>query len=396
MAELHEGSAVEAGMLPDRIERIRGLAKGWVEQGHTPSLVVLAARRGVIVLHEAFGRLRPEPDTTPLRVDSIFPVSSITKPITATAAMLLVEDGLLGLNRPIRDYLPEISGEGTEDVLVHHLLTHTSGYNDEEIYSALTQKIKQGFDPGPCDATQHPAVHRLLSVCYLHPVSKPPGSEMIYCNANYNLLGEIIRRLTGRPLDDFARERIFEPLGMKDSSYVVPKEARARIVKRPSHAPWMQSPFGIEGIDSREREETPWGSSGVFSTANDLAILAQTFLNGGGYGRVRILSRPAVAAMTRNQIPGIGTWFGANYRKEASYGYGWSVYSNEKWKYFTGSLPPIGTFAHSGAGGCNLWVDAANEIVGAYLEVEMRITELREHLWNCDLFQNAVTAAVAD
>ncbi len=254
MTELRAGSAAEAGMLPERVERIRALAKSWVEQGVTPSLVVLAARRGVIVLHEAFGRLRPEPDAPPLSVDSVFPMSSITKPITATAAMLLVEDGLLGLNRPVRDYLPEISGAGTEEVLVHHLLTHTSGYEDEEIFSALAQRINDGFDPGPCEVTQHPAVHLMLSVCYPHQVSKPPGTEMIYADVNYVLLGEIIRRLTRRPLAEFARERIFDPLGMNDTSYVVPEPARGRIVKRPPHASLVQNPLGLPGIDSRESE----------------------------------------------------------------------------------------------------------------------------------------------
>ena len=395
MTELREGSAAEAGMIPERIAHIRSLARGWVEQGHTPSLVVLAARRGVIVLHEAFGRLRPEPDTTPLRVDSVFPINSITKPITATAAMLLVEDGLLGLNRPIRDYLPEVCGAGSEEVLVHHLLTHTSGYSDAEISPILAQKITEGFDAGPCEATQHPAVHRWLSVCYPHPVSKPPGSTMIYANANYQLLGEIVRRLTGRSLQDFARERIFEPLGMNSSSYVVPDPVRDRIVKRPPHAPFVQAPPPATGIDSREREETPSGSGGVFSTAKDLAIFGQMFLDGGTYGGARILSRPAVAAMTRNQIPGIGADFlGKIFRREGSYGYGWIVESNEKWKYLNGSLVPVGTFSHAGSGGASIWVDAVNDIVGVYLEVTMRVSEAGEHLWNYDLFQNAVTAAV--
>jgi CubicO group peptidase (beta-lactamase class C family) len=170
MTELREGRAAQAGMLPERIELALTRAKSWVDGGHTPSLVVLAARRGVIFLHDAFGKLRPEADAPPLRLDSIFPVSSITKPITATAAMLLVEDGLLGLNRPIRDYLPEISGKGSEEVLVHHLLTHTSGYNDEEIFPIGEQKFKEGFDPGPCDPTQNPAVHKFLSVCYPPPI----------------------------------------------------------------------------------------------------------------------------------------------------------------------------------------------------------------------------------
>ncbi len=118
------------------------------------------------------------------------------------------------------------------------------------------------------------------------------------------------------------------------------------------------------------------------------------FLNGGGYGHTRILSRPTVAAATRNQIPGIAAQFFG--RKEGSYGYGWIIESHEKWKYWTGSLPPIGTFGHGGAGGCFMWVDPENEIVGVYLSVVMRITEAFEHIWNNDLFQNAVTAAVAE
>src|SRR6185436_14050600 len=100
----------------------------WVEEGHTPTLGVCVARRGVVVLHESFGILGPGPDSPRLEHDGLFAGASVTKAITATLVMQLVEDGLLGLNRPARDYLPEISGEGTEDILVHHLLTHTSGY----------------------------------------------------------------------------------------------------------------------------------------------------------------------------------------------------------------------------------------------------------------------------
>src|SRR5437879_3821567 len=95
--QLRYGEPAEAGMDARQVRRIRDLARSWVEQEITPSLVVLAARRGVIVLHEAFGRLRPEPDSPPLARDSIFPLASLTKPITATAIMCLVEDGLVGL-----------------------------------------------------------------------------------------------------------------------------------------------------------------------------------------------------------------------------------------------------------------------------------------------------------
>src|SRR5262245_3166940 len=124
--KLRYGDPDEAGMSAQRVRHIAHLARSWVEQGITPALVVLAARRGIIVLHEAHGHLTPDDDSPSLPRDAVFPLTSISKPIAATAAMLLVEDGLLGLNRPVREYLPEFVGEGKDAVMVHHLLTHTS------------------------------------------------------------------------------------------------------------------------------------------------------------------------------------------------------------------------------------------------------------------------------
>src|SRR5438093_9713957 len=105
--KLRNGVPEEADMSAPRIAQVARLAEGWVRDGIHPALVVLVTRRGVIVLHEAFGKLRPEPDSPPVVRDTIFPIASITKPITATLAMQLVEDGVLGLNRPVQDYLPE-------------------------------------------------------------------------------------------------------------------------------------------------------------------------------------------------------------------------------------------------------------------------------------------------
>src|SRR5262245_53811234 len=101
-------------MSPERVARLPRLCAGWVVQGLTPALQVAVARRGVLVLHEAWGRLGPEPDAPPLGVDSIFAIASLTKPITAAAVLCLVEDGLLGLNRPVQEYVPEFAGEGKE------------------------------------------------------------------------------------------------------------------------------------------------------------------------------------------------------------------------------------------------------------------------------------------
>ena len=379
-------------MLPEQIDRARDLCAGWVKSGHTPSLVVLVARRGVVVLHEAFGKLGPDDGSPPLQLDSLFGIASITKTFTATAAMLLVEDGLLGLNRPVVDYLPELCGDGTGEVLVHHLLTHTSGFNDAKILPSILEKMSDGSaELGPCEKTQHPFIHARLAAGWSVPLWKPPAVEMAYSNHNYLLIGEIVRRVSGRSLDDFARARIFGPLGMHESHYVVPPSERARIVRPPPDAEELLA----RPANFPPMEELPAAAGGAFSTAMDLAVLGQTYLNGGTYGSTGLLSRPTVAAMTRNQKPGIGTELAGRFYKEAGYGYGWFVHTGDVFPYLNGSLQPIGGFAHAGGSGSTLWVDPAEGIVGVYLSVLMKWKGLFP-LWNLDLFQNVVTSAVED
>jgi CubicO group peptidase (beta-lactamase class C family) len=345
----------------------------------------------VIVLHEAFGKLRPEENSPPLRIDSLFPIASITKPMAATLIMQLVEDGLLGLNRPVVDYLPDLSGKGTEEVLVHHILTHTAGYDDFAFVAAHAGEFADLDRMSMDDRTR-----RMRGLLFTTPLSTAPGEQMNYSALGFSLLGEIIERVSGRSYVELAQERLFDPLGMSDTYLVVPDSVRSRVVKRPPDAPWNQPMGPIVPLDSRRSEENYSSSGGVFSTARDVAVFGQMFLNGGGYGGARILSRPAVFEMTRNQVPGIPVQLGPNSKKEASYGYGWFVRSNEKWKYWDGSLPPLGEFHHQGAGGTLLWVDPTNEIVGVYFSVEMKSTPEFEPLWNADLFQNVVTSAVAD
>ena len=389
--ELRAGSPSEVGMLPERIERVRELCAGWVESGHTPAIVALVARRGVIVLHEAFGKLRPEPDSPPVERDTIFPVMSITKPLTATLAMQLVEDGLLGLNRPVRDYLPEVKGEGTEEMLADHLLTHTAGYDDTAFIVAHARDFAD-IDRITSDELLQ-RIHRMI---HETPLTHSPGTLMSYSSIGYFLLGELVERVGGRPIEVQMRERLFEPLGMRDSHLVVPESLRERIVKRAPGLPWTLPLGHLAGIDSRLNEAAPSSQGGAYSTARDLAVFGQAFLNGGRYGGARILSPPALAEMTRDQTGGTPVALGGIQHKEASYGYGWFVRTDEKWKYWDGSLTSRGEFHHQGAGGSLLWVDPGHEIVGVYLSVDTGITRDLEPLWNADLFQNVVTAAVDD
>jgi CubicO group peptidase (beta-lactamase class C family) len=309
--------------------------------------------------------------------------------------MILVEDGLLGLNRPVVDYIPEICGEGTEDILVHHLLTHTSGYNEEELLKYMIKRRGKWPEFPPYDETQHPLIHEFLHRLYPASLWKSPGVEMSYCNHNYRLLGEIVRRVSGCSLADFSAGRMFDPLGMPDTYYILPESQRSRIIKRSPEAPLAQreSRF-MEGIDSVQMQETPYAWAGVFSTVIDMAIFGQMFLNEGRYGDTRILSRPTVSEMTRNQIPGIGTEFQGTWVPEASYGFGWMVHGTTKWKYYEGSLHSLGSFCHPGGSGTCLWVDPYHEIVCVYFSVALEFTEKLELKYNFDLFQNAVTASI--
>lgn len=392
--KLRTGTPEQAGMSSERVARIKALAKRWVmEEKIHPSLAILVARRGVVVLHEAFGQLNPEADSPPLAVDSLFPLASTHKPMVGTLAMVLVEDGELGLNRSVSYYIPEFRGPGKEKVQVHQLLTHTAGLSDQEL-DAWVEQIKSRITLPPIPENQHPTIHEHLNLRYDMPLSYKPGSEQRYANFGYELVGEIIRRISGQNYADFARTRLFEPLGMKDTYYVVPKEIQSRVVIRPSDF------RGAEWLNSRELQEVPYaGGGGAFSTVWDMAVFGQMFLNGGTYGDTRILNRTSVKEMTRNQIPGVSAEFLDQIFPEAGWGLGWNIHLNKQVTAFADALQSAQSFNHGGFGGTGLWVDPVQDIVACYFSCEKNW----ENWWTgwpynsrADLFINSVTAAIVD
>ena len=209
----------------------------------------------------------------------------------------------------------------------------------------------------------------------------PPGQEMAYHDENYQFLGEIVRRVSGQSLDDFARERVFGPLGMKDSYYETPDSVRHRIVDRSDDAPFAG---GMEFWIN-----LPVGSDGVISTAMDMATFGQMFLNGGSYGDARILSPASVAQMTKDQIPGVGWRFGEETGSDASWGFGWGIHGSGK-SMDAPTLCSSKSFSHGGAGTIILWVDPVHEIVGCFFAVSLAHERIyREH----NKFADVVTAA---
>ncbi len=411
---LRHGRPEDAGLDPQRIELIRERARSWVAAGDSPSLVLLAARRGVIVLEEAYGILRPS-DGAPLRTDSIFPVMSITKPVAAAAVLCLVEDGLLSLKHPIADLLPEITAPGTEQVLIADLVTHTSGYDDMTVFPHVAPRFADNCPVPDAAPDQYPDLNRLIHYAGDAPLSHAPGEVMCYCNFGYALIGDIVRRVSGMSFARFVTERLFQPLGMGDSYLVLPAELRRsrRVFRRPE-LPDLPALFRnwppqlVPSVDSETLDAYDGGWNGMKTTARDIAVFAQMLLNGGTYGGQRVLSRASVKAMTSPQLPpGIRSiWSlpdphtGAPMEfpiRGGNYGFGLFILGrDDRTVYFNGTLQSSASFGHMGHLMSSFWADPEEEVVGVCLSVPSGLRPLGTPLWHGDHFQDMVHAAVLD
>jgi CubicO group peptidase (beta-lactamase class C family) len=402
---LAPGSPETCGMDPARVQHLRALGASWLKAGEMPSFVMLVARHGTVVLHEAFGVRQQDDTLATLRTDSIFTVASCSKPITAALVMCLVEDGLIGLNRPFIDYVPEWNVPGVpwlEEASVADLLRHTSGIDDLALGPRLTERAPDLPDPA---AGQHPALNRLIRLSAGVPLARRPGTAMLYSNLGFSLAADIVRRVSGRPFWQFARERLFEPLGMRDSHYRLPHELRERRVRRRPGMPGTAPLPGVHGgSDSPDYDELDFGSGGVASTAGDVAIFLQMLLNGGTYAGRRVLSPATVAAMTRPQVDASIPWVWplVNPRtggrmdfdiKGGGYGYGLFLFGASDRFWANGILQSPRAFGHLGYASAYYWADPEYDLVGVLLGVVPRLTRDLP-VAPIDLFQNAVYGAI--
>lgn len=368
------------------------LARSWVEQEGVQAIVLLAARRGTIVLHDAWGRMGPEADAPPVSVDAVFDSQSMGKMFTAAAILLLVEDGRVGLNRPVSSYVPFFRGEGKDAVLVRHLLTHTSGLRSEDVERHVKENEGKFEVRAPAPG-MHPLWNEYFERRADCPLWKRPGEEMSYLPYGYELLGEIVRRVSAEPLDVFSQRRIFGPLGMRDTSCCLVDFPASRRVRKPPNP--AEPPDALDR--ARETERIAYGSGGAYLTAHDMAVFGQMLLNGGSYGATRVLGPATVRAMTRNQIPGVGASFFDQLFPEASWGLGPDVRDHKT--AWAGALQSPDTFGHSGGGGVDFWVDPRDELIGVYFSAALTSdysTREWARYWRNDLFADAITASIVE
>ncbi|MFC7273089.1 serine hydrolase [Paractinoplanes rhizophilus] len=293
------GSAVEAGLIPGYVHRIAGDIAAYTSPSPTypeyAGAVVLAAHNGIVVAHETTGyALRyaddkptelPPDQWIPMRRDTIFDIASMTKLFTSIAAVQLIQAGRIGLDSPVADYLPAFAANGKGAITVRNLLTHTSGLPP---------------DPDPSLCAYATDDERWAAVYAVAPTA-PPDTTYVYSDLNMMTLGRVVEVVTGQTLDRVVARRITGPLGLTDTMFNPPASLRPRIAAE-EYQPWTgrgivwgavhdENAYCLGGVS---------GHAGVFSTARDLAVLAQTMLNGGRYRHARILSEPGTRLLFTN------------------------------------------------------------------------------------------------
>lgn len=354
-------------------------------------LAAVVARHGKVVFTNTIGDQRP--GGPPLTIDSIFPLASQTEPLTAAVIMCLVERGLVGLNEPAAAHLPELAGENG-DVMVHHLLSHTSGWHDDDHVTAREAKLDEAVACIPDG--MDPLTHIFLWCGWDVARRLPPGEMMQYCNFNYSLLGEVVRRVTGGTLDAAMRHYVFDPVGMTSSAVIVDGDLQPRVIERPPGVPWgPDHPYSAISFNDPMWAASDSAAGGAHASAPDMIRFGQMILDGGMAGDTRILSQDAVRVMTTNQIPGVAAQALGRGRGDASWGYGFGVSGYQPWTNFGGATSGPHKIRHGGAGGINCWIDPDFAIVGAYFEVLTEVDEFGAPTsWAAHRFEDVITAAV--
>lgn len=343
-----------------RIARLKTRLRSFVEQGRTAGIVSLLGFRGQVIYADAAGYQNLE-TKTPMRLDSLFQIASMTKPITAVAVMLAEEDGLLTVLDPIEKYLPEFKDLKVKDgdslvkpvrpITIRDVLTHTSGMSGGypvTVGDFLTFYRKR-------DKTLAEAVKLFAQ----QPLEVQPGTKWIYSNTGIAVAGRIVEIVTKKSFEQFLDERLFTPLGMSDTHFFLPASKNPRVAQI-----YQLTDGGLKkSIIEPTRENAVYSApeAGLYSSAADLFRFLQMLLNGGGLNGKTILSRYSVELLTANHT---GDLKATGWSPGMGMGLGFQVVRNTEGMF---RLQSIGTFTHGGAWQTYYFVDPKKELVGVLL-----------------------------
>jgi len=304
-----------------------------IEQGKLPGAVLVVGHDGRIVHRKAYGKRALVPAPEAMTVDTIFDIASLTKVVATTSSLMkLFEQGKFRLNDKITDYIPEFQG-GKSDITIRYLFTHFSGLAPD----VPLEQPWSGYQMG-------------IHLAAITRPQGPPGVRYVYSDINFILLGELVHRLSGQMVSDFARQNIFVPLAMKETTFQPPAAWLPRIA--PTERPHPGNPplRGVVHDPTARNMGGVAGHAGIFSTADDLARFAQMMLNGGELDGVRLFSPLTVAKFTEPESPP---------DQPILRGLGWDIDSPNSGN--RGELFPIGSYGHTGFTGTSIWIDPSTK-----------------------------------
>ena len=377
-ADLPTAPPESQGFSSERLARIAPAIKKEIEKGQYPGAVMLVARHGKVVYFDSVGQLDPA-GGKPMANDAIFRLYSMTKPYTSVAIMMLMEEGKLRVSDPVSKFIPafanlQVSVPVTDpytgatkyinvpterEVTIQDLLRHTSGI----VYGQYTSnpKVKELYAKENVDwkdLTGAEQIERLAKV----PLAHQPGSTFEY-GLSVDVLGRVVEAISGKTLGEFLQERVFAPLGMKDSAFIVPQDKVGRLAQPFATDPATNTPISLLDVTVAQKNDA--GGAGSVGTASDYARFLQMMINGGELDGVRLLSPTTVRYMTVDHLgPDIkfsgvttlpaGTGFGLGFavRKETGR---FEVTGNE------------GEYYWAGAAGTGFYVDPKDDIVVVWM-----------------------------
>lgn len=331
-------------------DRVISGATWWVERGGESA-------------QGCYGFRMKVPEKDKVAEDTMFDIASLTKVVATTpSVMLLIEQGKVKLDAPVATYLPEFTGLGREKITVRQLMTHTSGLKP----SLPSLPAWSGYNTG------------IKLACETVPTS-PPDLAFRYSDINFILLGEVVRRVSGEPLDGFAKRHVFDPLGMKDTAFTPSASLIPRIAatERDEHGVMLR---GVVHDPTSRRMGGVAGHAGLFSTSADLARYCRMILRDGELDGVRVLKLETVKQMVAIHTPATLT------EKRAL---GWDV--DTRFSKPRGGFPVGTSFGHTGFTGTCLWIDPSSQ--SFYVFLSSRLHETDKHSDHRKLYEQLGTEA---
>ena len=364
----------DMGLDAKQLEVAFRLLKDWTE-GPTPPIpggAIVAGRQGKMIEPRFFGKQGPEENAEAIRQDGMFLMASITKPIVYLAGLMMVERGLLNLSDHVTRYIPEFAAHHKEDTLVIHLFTHTSGMPDMLLNNQELRK-------------QHAPLEKFIDGAIRDTVPLfQPGKRLSYQSMGTLVVAEIVQRLSKKPIAQFLKDEIFEPLGLKSIGLGSKGFAANRLVRVQTPDYQRDSDFGWNSDYWREFG-APWG--GMFSSPADFAVICQMLLNQGVYGNTRLLSPMTVQRATTNRLHDLPD-LPESIRRTQPWGLGWQLNHGGLSGSWGDSLGP-GVFGHTGATGTLVWMDPERDGFCLLLTTAIR----SKAPWRLVHLSNAISAA---